>query len=290
MKVHKVRFGDLRPECKKELYKNRNDIPVCIKRQGNGIHTDFRPIKGHIQPSILSEGLTSPVSKEPPVIPTNPQTVPPKSQPIPTPEPKPKNPAESINPTNDILLATLGIAGGMYATRQLFADTAGGQIEMADTLFNAPVELTPITAEPATIGAIEEGALGFTTNAYPELAELNLFEGGSEVIPVAEETLGLTAGILEASIGLAMGVGGALGTLAEAVVTTEEVVEEAESNQYQKGKYKSGTKPLPPYIAPAPIDASSQETMTYLQQKDQALADYQSALINWNAEQNNIPA
>jgi len=73
MKTHKVRFGqdDIKPECKKELFKNRRDIPICVVRKGPTVHQDFRPIKRQV-----GFPLSFPVVPEPP--PPTPVPVPPK--------------------------------------------------------------------------------------------------------------------------------------------------------------------------------------------------------------------
>jgi hypothetical protein len=111
MKVRKVRFDEVvNKECKRELLK-RPDLPVCVRRTGNTIHTDFRPIK----PPKPGPGPTPPGPG-----PTPPGPIPPGPNPPPGPPPKP-DPKPSGGgggsglPVGAIIAGAVGTAGALGA-------------------------------------------------------------------------------------------------------------------------------------------------------------------------------
>jgi len=112
MKVRKVRFDEVvNKDCKRELLK-RPDLPVCVRRTGNTIHTDFRPIK----PPKPSPSPQPPRPNPPTPTPTPTPTPPGPNPPPPKPDPKPPVPTGSAGSnTGAIIGGVLGTAGALGA-------------------------------------------------------------------------------------------------------------------------------------------------------------------------------
>jgi hypothetical protein len=168
MKVRKVRFDEIvNKDCKRELLK-RPDLPVCVRRTGNTIHTDFRPIKPpKPSPSPSPSPTPTPTPTPPPgPIPPGPNPPPPKPDPVPTPS------GGSGVPVGAIVGGVLGTAGALGAigaglrsgaSSSAFpeiADPAVANMELGDSQIGFQV-------------AEEEATQGFTTG-YESISQAGI--------------------------------------------------------------------------------------------------------------------
>jgi hypothetical protein len=156
MKVRKVHFGEtFNKECKRELLR-RPDIPVCIRRTGNTVHTDFRPInkKGVPQPVPQPQPIPTPTPK--PVPQPQPKPTPPK--PEPTPQPTGKTGGDK---TGAIIGGVLGgLAGvGAVAGATKYASSTNPFPEITDPA----IVNTELGDATGGFQMAEEATQGFTT-------------------------------------------------------------------------------------------------------------------------------
>lgn len=271
MKVRKVQFSD-DPKCNKELFPGRKDIPVCVKRIGLGIHTDFRPVKpyrpqGPLPPSFIPKQPTEPLT------PPEPPNLPP-----------PISPPNSKSYVGEIIGAIAGTAGLGASVISALTKTEAELIEP---------EIEMVTAESATTG---------TSTAYESLSEAGLrnrfgasaVEGESaEITAITEEGVGALEIAGEATEAVAVvGAGSVAGLIAGAgAVATGAVVSlgalgyfvnkglfdfNSQSASFQKGPYNLSQEvsnlqpPKLEYVPPPSSFASTEETITYFQAQSKA--------------------
>lgn len=293
-KVFKVKFPN-DPKCKREMFKERTDIPICVKRLPVEVDTTFRP---HNKPII-----PNPPKPEP----TPPKPVPPK--PKPPPEPKPEPEPETKGKGKDFTGAIIGgivgtaVAGGALAkglqtgTTAQSIDTALANPELGDL----PVDLIEPTGTTTSFENISQQGLRNRFTAPQEsiqeveMAEIGetqpLLAEGGDIIPAFEETALATAET-----------GAEVGALADpltwvalpAVVTVGALVDfahaglfdfQGQANAFQQTPYTPMEKPKPPYIPPAPMFATPDVMMNYLDEQNRAMTDYQNALDAYNKQQ-----
>jgi hypothetical protein len=362
MKVRKVHFDNaVKSECRRELLK-RPDIPVCVRRTGNTIHTDFRPIKP-VKP--VNPPTPNPPTPNPPNPPNPPTPNPPKpnpptpNPPTPTPNPPTPNPATpSGTNTGAIIGGVLGTAGalgvvgagvraGMSSspafpeitdpavanmelgdapimaeeatqgfttgfqsasqaglTSRAGAQTAVEEIEMANMtpettpydIFNTPANPASSSTAGEYIGEMNMNAAGeleTTMYATPEIipaAEMTSFEIGGEAVAVAgaeSVATGVGAGLLAGAGAVAMGAVATVGALG--YFAANGLFDfNAQANAYQKGDYNIAQEvatlqpPKLKYVMPDFNSSDPNSVMAYLHEKDQAQADYQQALADYN--------
>ena len=248
MKTRKVHFGEnIKPDCKREIFKNPN-IPICIKRNLNEIHTDFRPINKRIDPN--------------------------------PPQPSPLPPSPSVSKkdyTTEIITGSLGTIGAVGAL-------GAGVIAGKSTPFTEPIaseiEMTPIESENI-VGEL-------TIDATTDVAEITPFEIAGEGTIAAESALeaggaiagGAVAGLIAGTVATV----GALAIFTEGGLFNFD----AQASSFQKGAYNTQeeVKQLQPpqmrYVDPPPMFASQSETIAFFQRQNQAQIDYQQALSAYN--------
>ena len=355
MKVRKVRFDEVvNKDCKRELLK-RPDIPVCIRRTGNTVHTDFRPIKPPKpqpgpgpRPQPGPEPTPTPPrpqpGPEPTPTPPSPQPGPgPGPEPKPTPTPKPQTSGGIGLPVGAILgtAATLGAAGagvragaaGAGATTSFtppeITDPAMANFELGDapegfqiaeeatqgftTGFQqvsqagmtsragaqtavSEVEMTEQSAADQIIGEMdmnEAGELETTLYETPEIeavaeeAGVSALEIGGEALAGAEVAGAVGAGLLAGAGAVAMGAVASIGALG--YFASEGLFDfKAQQDAYQKGDYNTQQEvatrepPKLKYVPPVFNSMDQASVIAYLQAKDQAQADYQKELADYN--------
>lgn len=289
-KVFKVKFPT-DPKCKRELFKERTDIPICVKRLPVEVDTTFRPHNKPIQPS----GPDQPPEPTPQ----------PKPKPKPPPEPKPEPEPETKGKGKDLTGAIVGgvvgtaIAGGALA-KGLQSGTTAQSIDSAlanPELGDLPVDLIEPTGTTTSFENISQQGLRnrFNPTQEVEMAEIGetqpLLAEGGDIIPAFEETALATAET-----------GAEVGALADpltwvalpAVVTVGALIDfahaglfdfQSQANSFQQTPYTPMEKPLPPYIPPAPMFATPDVMMNYLDEQNRAMADYQNALDAYNKQQ-----
>jgi len=151
MKTRKVLFNEkVSPQCKKELFTNRKDIPVCVRRSGPGIHTDFRPIPGSGPKPTPSPG-------------PGPGPGPgPKPGPEPKPTPKPSGPTGGSSlPIGAIVGGVLGTVGAGAAIR--YGLNAGASETVVPEITDAAVANVELGDSLAGFQTAEEATQGFTS-------------------------------------------------------------------------------------------------------------------------------
>lgn len=291
-KVFKVKFGDIQPKCKREMFKERTDIPVCVKRLPVEVDTTFRPHNKPIQPNP-----PKPVPPEPPKPSPEPKPVPP--EPPKPPKPPKVEPLKEPSKTGDIIGAVVGTALGAGAlakglqtqTTTEAIDTALANPELGDL----PVDIIEPTATTTGFENVSQQGLRnrFTTSEV-EMTELEgesqpLLAEGGDIIPAFEETALATAEV-----------GGETALLADpltwialpAIVTVGALVDfahaglfENQANAFQQTPYTPLEKPKEPYIPPAPMTTNPQEVMAYLDEQNRLLTEYQDAMNAYNKQQ-----
>lgn len=318
MKVRKVHFGDnpINKDCKRELLK-RPDIPVCVKRTGNTIHTDFRPVKPpKPQPGPgPTPGPTPQPEPTPSPSPTPSPTPTPPPEPKPTPTPSGPSGGGSGLPVGAIIASAVGTAGALGAIgaglRSGSAvpeiDSAVANMELGDA--TAGFQTAEEATQGFTTGFQQVSQAGLTSRAgaqttvseiemttseiTPAVAETEVaaLEIGGEAVAVAETAgavgAGIGAGILAGAGAVAMG---AVATVGELGYFVDKGLFDfkSQANAFQKGAYNTQQEVAqlsPPklrYIEPPPMFASTAETMAYFQQRDQAQVDYQNELSAYN--------
>ena len=174
MKVRKVHFGEnIKTECRRELL-NRKDIPVCVKRTGNTVHTDFRPVKP-----------PKPTPQPNPPEPTPTPTPTPTPQPTPTPTPTPQ-PTPTPTPTPD-----------PNPPKPTNTSSGGGSLPIGAIIAGA-------VGTAGAIGAVGAGLRGGATTAFPEItdpavANMELGDATAGFQTAEEATQGFTTGFQQAS-------------------------------------------------------------------------------------------
>jgi hypothetical protein len=163
------------------------------------------------------------------------------------------------------------------ATEQIIGEININEAGVMETTMYATPEIVPATE-----------AVGATT---AEVAGMSSLEIGGEAVAVAETAgavgAGVGAGILAGATAIATaGVAtvGALGYFASHGLFDFD----AQANAFQKGDYNTEqevatlTPPKLKYVPPAFNSMDQASVMAYLQAKDQAQADYQKALADYN--------
>jgi hypothetical protein len=330
MKVRKVRFDEVvNKECKRELLK-RPDIPVCIKRTGNTVHTDFRPIR----PPKPVPGPTPPGPKP---APTPPGPTPPEPKPKPGPEPT-GGKGLPVGAIVGGVLGTVGTLGAAVSGLRVGAtstsvpeitDPAMANFELGDapegfqiaeeatqgftTGFQqvsqagmtsragaqtavSEVEMTEQSAADQIIGEMdmnEAGELETTLYETPEIeavvedAGMSALEISGEALAGAEVAGSVGAGLLAGAGAVAMGAVASVGALA--YFASQGLFDfKAQQDAYQKGDYniqqEVATREPPKlrYVPPVFNSMDQASVIAYLQAKDQAQADYQKELADYN--------
>jgi hypothetical protein len=285
-KVFKAKFGNsVEPKCKREMFKERTDIPICVKRLPVEIDTTFRP---HNKPVVPNP---------PKPVPPEPQPVPPK--PEPKPEPRPQG-SRGVD-TTDIIGAVVGTAigaGALAKGLQTEPTTQAIDRALANTeLGDEPVDLIEPSGTSTSFENISQQ--GLRNRFQPSEVEMTELEGetqpllaeGGDIIPAFEETAIATA---ETTAEVGALADPATWVALPAILTVGALVDfahdglfdfQGQASSFQQGDYTPLEKPRPPYIPPAPMTTDPQATMAYLDEQNRLLTEYQNALDAYNKQQ-----